>query len=109
MQARLIELHLQRGRLRERIAMQRTTLAQQLAPIHGRFALPQRLARLVQDGKAVVQRHPLIATAAAAAIVLLKPRFVLRWAKRGVMAWRTWRTVSGLLPAFAVNQYRAGQ
>lgn len=109
MQNRLIELHQQRGQLVERVASQRQVLAQQLAPLQSSFNIADRVAGVVQDGKAFVQRHPLAIAAAVAGMVLLKPRTVWRWGQRGLVAWRTWRTwrsVSGLLPAFIADRVR---
>lgn len=106
MQTRLIELHQQRGRLRERIAHQRAALRQQLVPLQGVLAVPDRIARMKQDGMAFVRAHPLAVGGVAAAILLLRPRLVLRWAGRAAAAWRTWRTVSGLVPGFVRNSLR---
>ncbi len=110
MQERLIELHQQRGRLLERIAVQRNTLSRQLAPLQGVLNIGDRVsdraARLVQDGKGFVQRHPLAIAAAVAAVVVLKPRTVLRWTRRGLSVWRTWRSVQTLVPGFLLKQFR---
>lgn len=103
MQARLIELHQQRGRLLERIAHQRVTLAAQMVPLAGPLALPERLVHLVQNGKAFVRQHPYLVGTGIAAVVLLKPRWVWRWTQRGLLAWRTWRSVRGMLPAVLTN------
>lgn len=103
MQARLTELHQQRGRLLERIAHQRVTLATQVVPLAGPLALPERLAHLVQNGKLFVRQHPYLVGSGIAAVVLLKPRSVWRWAQRGLLVWRTWRSVRGLLPAMVTN------
>ena len=110
MQMRLIELHQQRGRLLERIAVQRSTLSRQMAPLRGVLHIGDRLsdraARMVQDGKGFVQQHPLAIAAAVAAVVLLKPRTVMRWTRRGLSAWRTWRGVQTLVPGFLLKQLR---
>ncbi len=106
MQNRLIELHQQRGRLIERITLQRSTLSRQLVPLQGAFNWSDRISHAVQDGKAFVQRHPLGLGAAVLAVVLLKPRTLWRWTQRGLVAWRTWRSVSTLLPGFLVDKLR---
>lgn len=107
MQTRLIELHHQRGRLVERIASQRRALTQQLVPLQKTFNVTDRVSRLVQSGKALMQRYPLWVVAAVAAVVLLKPRTLWRWTQRSLLAWRTWRSISRLLPAFLVDQFRS--
>lgn len=104
MQKRLIELHLQRGRLQERIAHQRAAMRQQLAPLQGLLAMPDRVARIKDNGIAFVRAHPLAVGGVVLAVVLLRPRMVLRWASRAAGAWRTWRTVSGLIPGFVWNR-----
>ncbi len=107
MQERLIELHQQRGRLIERITTQRQTLARELAPMGRMFDLGWRIRRAVDDGKAFVRQHPAALVAVVAALVLLKPRVVWRWGRRGLLAWRAWRNVGRLLPNFLLNQFRA--
>lgn len=106
MQTRLIELHQQRGRLLERIAAQRNTLSQQLAPLHRLLSVSDRASRAAQDGKAFVRQHPWAVAAVVAVVVVLKPRAVLRWTQRGLSAWRTWRSIHALIPAFLLNQLR---
>ena len=110
MQTRLIELHQQRGRLLERIAAQRGTLSRQMAPLQGVLHIGDRVsdraARMVQDGKNFARQHPLAMAAAVAAVVLLKPRTVLRWTRRGLSLWRTWRGVQMLVPGFLLRQLR---
>lgn len=106
MQKRLIELHRQRGRLLERITVQRHALSQQLAPLRGALDVSDRTARLVQDGKAFVHKHPLGVALAILAVVLLKPGTVLRWTQRGLFAWRTWRGLHRLISGFLPNRLR---
>ena len=98
MQKRLIELGEQRGRLRERIAYQRLTLAREVQPLIAPLSLPARVATWVRQGKAFVFGHPYVFGTTALALLVLKPRFVVRWAPRGVLAWRTWRSVQAMVP-----------
>ena len=53
MQTRLIELHEQRGRLLERVAVQRRTLAQQVEPLQGALNFSNHLTQFV-----ATSRHP---------------------------------------------------
>lgn len=106
MQTRLIELHQQRGRLQERIAQQRARLRQQLAPLQGALALPQRILNAKQEGMALARKYPLVVGGVIVALVVLRPRGVLRWAGRALGAWRTWRSVSAMVPGFLWNQLR---
>lgn len=89
MSDRLLELAVKRGRLQERIAMQRRELAQHAVPLANALAVGDSVA----DGVDWLKRHPLVVVAAAAAIVVAKPRQAWRWARRGVIAWRGWRAV----------------
>lgn len=106
MQTRLIELHAQRGHLLERIAAQRKALSQQLEPLQGALNVGDRFSRLAQDGKTFVQQNPLAVAAVVALVVVLKPRTVLRWTQRGLVAWRTWSSLRLLIPGFLLKQLR---
>lgn len=106
MQKRLAELHLQRGRLLERISTQRKGLAQQVEPLENTFALPQRLAAVARQGRDYVRAHPLVLTAAVAALLVLRPGQVLRWSQRGLLAWKAWRTLRRVIPGFVWEQFR---
>jgi hypothetical protein len=103
MQKRLIELSEQRGRLRERIAHQRTALARDFQPLLAPLSLPARLAASARHGWDFLRGHPYVAGSAALGLLVLKPRFVLRWAQRGLLAWRAWRSVRGMVPDLIRN------
>ena len=103
MQARLIELHTQRGRLLERITHQRQALARQIEPLRAPLALPARLAAMLNETRVFVREHPYFVGTVLVAIVVFKPRFVWRWTQRGLVAWRTWRGLRGLIPAFVMD------
>lgn len=89
MTSRLLELAVRRGALQERIAMQRRALSQHAAPL----AAALSVGDTVIDGVGWLKRHPVVVLAATAAIVLAKPRGALRWARRGLIAWRGWKAV----------------
>ncbi len=107
MQKRLIELHLQRGRLLERINAQRTLLTQQVAPLRSTFDLPDRVAMRWQQGQEFVRQHPLVMTLAVASLVILRPAPLLRWTQRGLAVWKTWRSLRHLVPSFVWERLRA--
>ena len=98
MDERLAELHRERGQLIERIASQRMTLSAQLAPLHQIASAADRAASLLQGLVRYVKERPFPVLMAAAALVLLKPQGVWRWAQRGLFVWRTWRAVRGSIP-----------
>ena len=102
MQKSLIELHLRRGQLIERIAHQRATLAHETAPIRTAcdatdWVLATTRNTLRQTSE-LVQRHPAATVGLAAALIALKPRRAMRWLSRGLVVWKSWRTLRQWLP-----------
>jgi len=98
MQARLTELQQQRGRLLERIALQRQLVALEMEPIGRALQVGDRISGLVGECKLFLLQHPLAVAAAVVAVVVLRPVRAWRWAGRGLVAWRTWNTLRGSLP-----------
>ena len=70
------ELSQRRQALVARCAFERDALAQAFAPYAGKLALLDRIGQALRS-------HPVIAFAGAAALALLGPRKLLRWALRG--------------------------
>lgn len=101
MNQRINELRLQRGRLLERIATQRTTLIRDLQPIAASLATADRLLARVRAGSDYIQQHPRVTALALTVLVVTRPRRAWRWAKRGLLAWQTWRTLRGRFFQFA--------
>ena len=90
MDERQIELYVQRGRLRERIRVQRDEMARELAPLSGALqAIDQTHAHLIQ-AKTWLTVHPVIVTAATITLLVWRPRSVLSAARWGYSAWRSW-------------------
>lgn len=104
MRQRLIELHQQRGQLRERIASQRATLGRQLLPLQAASDTGSRVLALLHSGVQFVKSHPLPVTLTVLALLLLKPRRAWRWASRGLFLWRSWRALRVWLPASLLNR-----
>ncbi len=94
----LTDLYLQRGRLLERIASQRATLAWQLVPLQNASDAGSRVMAMLRGGVQYLKSHPLPVALAVLALVLLKPRRALRWAGRGLFLWRSWRALRAWLP-----------
>lgn len=103
MNHRLIELHLQRGRLLERIANQRAALAREAPPVLAALHTADRIVSGVRSGAACVKRHPGIVTLVVATLVVLKPRRIWRWSRRALYAWQAWRTLRERFPEFALK------
>ena len=97
MNHRLNDLHLRRGRLLERIANQRATLAQEVQPVRSALYTMDRLLAIVYVGVDQVKRYPGLAALVVAAFFIAKPKRIWRWSKRAFFAWQTWRTVRNKL------------
>ena len=85
--AKLLELAERRSRLVERARMQREQLARGLAGTDAASDALARVFRVVED----LKRQPLIAAAAVALLVALRPRRALGWLMKGWSAWRLYR------------------
>lgn len=98
-----IDIALRRGRLLERIAAQRAALAGQLQPVSAALHATDRAVAGVQGATAYLKAHPRGVAAALALLVVLKPRRVWRWAKRGFVVWRAWRALRQRATAFGLR------
>ena len=90
MDDRLIELYIQRGRLRERIGAQRGQLAQELVPMCTALHTVDRARTLLQETRVWLFNHPAIVTVAVVALVVWRPGTVFRSLRWGFSAWRKW-------------------
>ncbi len=91
MNQQLIDVAVQRGRLLERISNQRQLLGQEVQPLGDTLRSADRAISTLRNGSDYVKQHPEVVTVAVAVLVVLQPRRVWRWTKRGFFAWRTWR------------------
>jgi hypothetical protein len=102
MRKTLVNLHLKRGQLVERIAQQRATLAREAAPLRAACDTTDWLLATVRDtlrqASQLVQRHPAATAGLVAALIALKPRRVVRWLGRTLLVWRSWRSLRQWLP-----------
>ena len=90
MDAKLVELYVKRGRLRERIGVQRVQLAQELAPLGDALRTVDRARALLHQAGLWMAAHPGIVALAGVAVVTWRPRRVLRSARYGFVVWRNW-------------------
>ena len=90
MDARLVELYVERGRLRERISMQRGQLAHELAPLAEALHTVDRARALLNQVRLWMVANPGVVAAAAVTLVVWRPRAVLRTARWGFSVWRNW-------------------
>lgn len=100
------ELDQERARLAERIQAQRANLARELAPLQRITQAGNTLSALVDEAVAYVRQRPLAMSALAAGVLLLKPKGVWRWAKRGFFVWRGWRAVQQWQPGTLMDVVR---
>ena len=103
MSERLQQLTLKKQRLLARSTDLRERLIEQSAGFSPAFSF----ADLLHDGIAMLRRHPEWVVGAAAFVLVARPRFVWRWAKRGLVGWRLWHTVQDLLARSAAPRPRA--
>lgn len=82
MDQRLIDLYVQRGRLRERIASQRGQLADSLQPLGTALQTVDRGRALAHKAQVWLTAHPGLVTAAVVTLLIWQPRAVLRTARR---------------------------
>lgn len=102
------ELDQERARLTERIQAQRANLARDLAPLQRVTQVGNTLSGLVDEAVAYVRQHPLAMSVVVGGLLLLKPKGVWRWAKRGFILWRGWRTVQQWHPGTVLGLLRRG-
>ena len=93
MNHRLNELHLRRGRLLERIAIQRGALSYEFEPVRATLDTTDRLLARVHAGIDYLKAHPAVVALAFGGLLIVKPRRTLRWSRRAYALWQTWRVV----------------
>lgn len=92
-------LQLERGRLQERIAQQRTTLALDLLPLRPVVITAGRVMAAGRAGVGFVRSNPLLMRATLAVVLALRPKGLWRLAKTGLVVWRGSRALFAILPA----------
>lgn len=86
-----------RQRLIAKAAAQRVSLSQQMQPWRARLALADRGVTMLRTAG----RHPLLLGAAAALLLLWRPRRALQWMQYG---WVGWQAVRKLRSAWSENK-----
>jgi hypothetical protein len=95
----LLALHLERGRLQERIAQQRVALCHELLPLVNAATAASRVMAAGQQAAGFVKSNPLLILAGLLTAFVLRPRGVWRLTKTGLVIWRGGRALLALLPA----------
>ena len=102
MNNRLSELHLQRGRLLERVASQRYQLGQQAQPVCLVLAKTDHVLSSLKRATDYVKQHPSVAGALGiGALFLLRGSRARKWAVRAFAGWQIWRSVSARIQEFS--------
>jgi hypothetical protein len=86
----MLELALKKQRLQMQSAAQRDALAAAAVGIAPLFAA----ADLVSNGVRWLKRNPEWLAGGVVALLVARPRRVIRWAQRGLIAWQAWRRIS---------------
>jgi hypothetical protein len=94
----LTEVYVQRGRLLERIALQRAVLGQELEPVEQALAKADQVVAGVNAGIGYIKQHPALAALGAAVLFALQGRRVLRLAQRGFFLWKAWQSLRERIP-----------
>ncbi len=93
MNPRLLELARRHGALKARIDAQRLQLARHAAPLERALSGGDKALAGVEW----LKQHPLVVGAGVTALVVAKPKRAWRWARRGIVVWRGWKSVKNLL------------
>lgn len=103
MNHQLSDIHRRRGQLLERIVVQRATLSREFRPVQQPlYKADCWLARINSVGS-YFKRHPGVLAMGTGALLLLRTERVWRWAKRGFLAWQSWRALRESFWAFGAR------
>ena len=98
MNRRLTELHIERGKLLERITTQRYFLARAAVPVEEALGRVDGVVERVGSATRYVRQHPgLIAAGLGGLLLLLRKERSLRWARRGFVLWQALRALGSRL------------
>lgn len=104
---RQIELALKRGRLQERIASQRATLAAQVRPVTQALETADRGLAMARSGLDYIKHHPGQVGAAVVVLAVLRPGRVWRWGRRAFVAWGVWNRLRNRLENSGFSRFGA--
>lgn len=87
----------QRGRLLERIAQQRSALAIEWSPVVSVLNTADQVIEGAEKTRRWIGENPIIAGIALVALLIWRPKGALTLAKNGAIGWRTLRLIRRLL------------
>lgn len=102
------ELLHERAQLLERLARQRVTLAQQAQPLLRADRWAQHAWIRLRQGLDGAAGQPLWLAVGVGALVLARPRRMLRLGWRGWLLWRAWRRWGALVPPTVRQAFQQG-
>ncbi len=102
----LVELEYERAGLIARIGAERAVVAHRLLPFQRAAETSDKVSAFVARAVVYARQHPLTLAAVLGLLVLLKPRSSLRWAQRGFLLWRSWRTLRTWQPSGLLRQLK---
>lgn len=88
---------IQRGRLQERISQQRVALAAELSPFVSILNTADQVVAGADKTRRWIGENPLIAGIGLIAVIIWRPKGVLKLAKNGAVGWRAYRLIRRLL------------
>jgi YqjK-like protein len=91
MSPKLMALALRKQRLQLRAEQQRADLLAGLAVLDGVLDQVDRL----REGVGWLRRHAPVVSTIALLLLVLRPRFTVRWFRRGWLGWQLYRRVRG--------------
>lgn len=99
MNPRLLEIALRKQRLQFQAEQQRQELSAGLAVVDSVLDKVDRL----RDGVHWLREHAPVVSTFALVLLLLRPRFTLRWARRGWLGWQLYRRLKGRLDSLPTH------
>lgn len=90
---RLIDVARRKERLLADCARRRAELVAELTAWRAPIAVMERSVAATR----FIRAHPVAVAAVIAAMAVLGRRHLARWARRGILIWRGWRTIRTLL------------
>lgn len=91
------ERAVRRGRLQERINQQRSALSVELAPVVGILNTADQVVAGAERTRRWIGENPLITGVGLIALLVWRPKGVLKLAKNGAVGWRAFRLLRSLL------------
>ena len=94
---RRIDVALRKERLLARCDDQRIVIAQ----AYRRWQAPMRIVDRGWAAARFLRAHPIVLAVGVAVAMVIGRRSLFTWIGRGVVAWRTWRSLAGWLRRFS--------